>query len=560
MASSYTDFVAKYVDRIYGVANKRYELDSRLELALKASIAVDILIFYIEQLNQLGKGTSKSKALIDSLVDASIEQFPQRSFYKIIHFASSEFEAIALITELEFSGAPVSQDEISTTNFDIRTLTKTLYNYRVSGYFATGQDPVMVISAAVSELVLHLRLEETDFSFIQEINSIFIEALEDLTKSFCQGMGVSGSIRSDKQGKQENSQRELEDKRERDAEKARRDRLKAEREEEEEKEAKKAERDKLRKEREKESEKKRRAEQRTRLEEERKREAEKEIRAAKREELKREREEEAKRLAQASASQHPKIASSRDSGGGFGNGEPEANVKENSVRSSHSDIRVLAAALIFFISLTFLATLTNREKRVRLSTVSGGSVTIQSVEEPEDPYRFEPVESLILTTDFELLLYEVANVSRREWVNQVAPVVSQGNLRTKVAEIALLGADSQIDRNASYLYDSRALSEMDSVKRWYVDEDNQFNLRFHNSSNYRISNLLIDHSYLTCEDAAGSSESWVNLKLTLDELAQSSTTIFLQALLPFDYEVLKAISQTSGNGCARISGAYWSRE
>ena len=346
--------------------------------------------------------------------------------------------------------------------------------------------------------------------------------------------------------------------REKEAEKKKRAEQRARLKEEREKEGERKKREKQR------ARRKKRAEQRARLKEEHEREAEKGIRAAKREELAREQEEEANNIAQASGSleesQYPKIARSRDSGGEFKKREPEADVKENSARSSHSDIRLLTAVLIIFIFFTFLFTLTNREKREASPALSGESVTLQPVAEPEDSYRFEPIEPVILSIDFELLSDEVRSVSRREWINQVAPAVSKGDIRTRAAEIALLGVNSQFDENASYLYDNRALSEMDSVKRWYVDEDNLFNMRFHNSSNYRISNLLIDHSYLSCDDAARSPDSWIRLQLTLDQLAQPVTTIFLQALLPFDYKVLKAISQGSGDGCVRISGAYWSRE
>jgi len=102
---------------------------------------------------------------------------------------------------------------------------------------------------------------------------------------------------------------------------------------------------------------------------------------------------------------------------------------------------------------------------------------------------------------------------------------------------------------------------MASVKRWYVDEGNNlFNMRFHNSSNYRISILLVDQSYLACDDAARPPEPWISLKLTLGEFAQPSMAIFLQALLPFGYKVLKAISQASVDDSVRISGAYLSRE
>jgi outer membrane biosynthesis protein TonB len=541
MALTYTEFVSKYVDRIYGAAEKRYELDSRLELALKASIAVDILIFYIEQINKLGLDTGKSRTLIDYLVDASIKQFPQRSFYKIIDFASSEFEAIALITELEFSGAPVTQDEISKTNFDLQTLTKTLYNYRVTGYFATNEDPVMTVSSAVPILVQHLRLKEADLVLIQDVDLIFLKALEDLVTSFCERKSKVGSTYRNQPEKNNTQQKESEEQRKKEVEKVRQEKLKKERE----KEVEKVRQEKIKKEREKEAEKARY------------------YRATIQEKLKKERENKTGKDSGEKPESHrklkpPPLSSSKKSA-------------ETAEQTSKSDAYGLLVSLI--ISIVFFLILVGQDEprnvgeTVPLSSLTGQdeprnvdeTVPLSSLEVRAEAYRAEGNESLILSTDFEVLSYEVENLSMREWVNLVATLESQGNLTTKTAGVAELGAELQVSRDDSYLYDNRAILRMDSVKRWYIDQDNTFNLRFHNPSIYRISHLIIDHSYFACDEAARLPDKWISLKLTLNGLAQPSETIFIKASLPFDYEFFKALSQSPSDGCAKIVGAYWSR-
>ena len=178
--STHTGFVSKYVDKIYSKVNEHFEFDPRLENTLRASIAVDLLIYYIEQLNGLPIDKSKSRSLIDSLSDASINLFSETSHYKAIDFASSREEAAAILTEIALDGVSGTPDELANTNFGLRTLTGRLYNVRVKKYFSDNSPPVMVVSSAVPILVKNLGLEDTDFSFIQEINSIFMESSLDL--------------------------------------------------------------------------------------------------------------------------------------------------------------------------------------------------------------------------------------------------------------------------------------------------------------------------------------------------------------------------------------------
>jgi hypothetical protein len=178
--NNYTGFVSKYVDKIYTKANTYFEIDPRLELAVKASIAVDTLIFYIELVNEFPLDESRSRKIIDNLVDASINIFSESNHYTVMDFVATREEAAAILTDLALDGIVVSPDEAANTNFGLKTLTSGLYNHRVEKYFASKHRPVMVISSTVPMLYKNLGVEDGASDLLQEINSIFLEASADL--------------------------------------------------------------------------------------------------------------------------------------------------------------------------------------------------------------------------------------------------------------------------------------------------------------------------------------------------------------------------------------------
>jgi hypothetical protein len=178
--SNYQRFVSRYIDKTYETINASFELDPILENALRASIAVDLLIYYIETINRLSLEKSRIESSVDQLSDASLSLFSESIHFKAIDFASSREEAAAVLTDLTMSGMPGDIEEIANANIGLNTLTKSLYNCRVKKYFAEDQTPVMVISSAVPMLVKNIGLEETDFEFIQEVNSIFMVASTNL--------------------------------------------------------------------------------------------------------------------------------------------------------------------------------------------------------------------------------------------------------------------------------------------------------------------------------------------------------------------------------------------
>ena len=172
--NKFADFIGKNADKIFKKIEKNYEINSHLTNAVKASICIDLVIFFIETLNKSGR-SEKTIYLINNFVDALDHVIPTKTHYKVAEFANSREEAAHILSELYQTGD--LPETLAKTNFDLITLIKKTYNYRVAEYFSEEREALFVISASVPMLLKHANIKDADMNLINSVDNVLVEAM-----------------------------------------------------------------------------------------------------------------------------------------------------------------------------------------------------------------------------------------------------------------------------------------------------------------------------------------------------------------------------------------------